>query len=329
MSLLRSPLIHFLALGVLLFAAQSAWTTRLGSESASRPTIEISPERLATLETEFIAQAGHQPTRADRARLLQQEIDDEILLAEARALGLHERDGGVQTRLIQKMLFLDGEARLEDAPALLERARALELDRGDIVVRRILIQKMKLLGSALRQDERPNVAAIEARYAEQRDVLREPDRADLVHVFFSSDERGESARPQALDVRQKILGASIDPEKAIAFGDPFPLGHRLGQRAERDLVRSFGAGFGPAVRAIPTGTWSEPIESAYGVHLVFVASRTPGRIPPLIDVEDQIRRTLEHERQQAKFAAFQQSLRARYDVAMPESRAPESPEEIE
>jgi hypothetical protein len=39
------------------------------------------------------------------------------------------------------------------------------------------------------------------------------------------------------------------------------------------LAARLGAGFAEAVSELPTGIWSEPIQSSYGLHLVWVHER--------------------------------------------------------
>jgi len=204
LSWIRSPLLHFLSIGMALFVADGlrealvpftrfatfAPFLPLATEQDPAPLqIEIDAARLDMLEQGFVTQMGRAPDPDESVRLLAAEVDEEILYREALARGLLERDGGVQTRLIQKMLFLDGAAGIENAGELLRRAKQLGLDQDDIVVRRILVQKMRLFGSTLEESERPSWESIAARYAQTREAFREPDRISFVQVFLSADER--------------------------------------------------------------------------------------------------------------------------------------------
>jgi hypothetical protein len=316
LSLLRSPLIHFLALGILVFVANEVWETLRVAQNSGPRRIEIDAARVETLEREFTTQMGRAPNADEVAGLLEAEIDEEILYQEALSRGLLERDGGVQTRMIQKMLFLEGKTEIEDAGALLDRAMKLELHQDDIVVRRILVQKMRLLGSMLDAKERPTDEEIASRYAETRETLREPDRISFGQVFLSADERRDSTLEDARALRARLESESIDLDSAVTLGDPFPLGYRFVRRSERDLARSFGARFGMRALEIELRRWSEPIESAYGQHLLWVESRETGESPPLDAVADRIRRELEREFEAAKLEALLGDLQNRYEVVV-------------
>lgn len=318
--ILRAPLVHFLLLGALLFAADALRRAEAPDEASPDRRIALDDDALAELHGNFVRSAGRPPSEAELARLVEARVEEEILYREALARGLLERDGGVQTRLIQKMLFLEGGAGIEQAPALLERARALGLHEDDVVVRRILVQKMRLLGSTLSPEERPSEAEVREAYHREREALRMPDRVDLRHAFLSADRRGEALARDAAQLRTRLL-AEPDPGSRT-LGDPFPLGHQLTGRSQDDLTRSFGGDFGARVFALEPGAWSEPIASAYGLHLVRVDARAKGRVPPFEAVAERLRLELEQVRREARLDALLSDLRSRYEVVLP-TRSPD------
>lgn len=316
-ALLRSPLLHFLLLGILVYAAQAfTWASAVDEEVDRQ--IEIEASVLAALEERFVETVGRRPNRDELDRMIAAEVEEEILFREAVARGLMERDGGVQTRMIQKMLFLEGDATIDEAPALLARAIELGLHREDVVVRRILVQKMRLLGGRLTDDQAVTPSDLERRYANDRDRLRAPDRVTFSQVFVSRD------RPEPALERARALLGTLESTRATATegparGDPFPLGHHLTGRARHDLDRTFGAHFGEAVfeAAETPGRWRGPIESAYGFHLVRVEGVEAGAVPDLDLVADRLRLEIEEERREANLEALLSDLRARYRVRTP------------
>ncbi|MFK7898759.1 MAG: peptidyl-prolyl cis-trans isomerase [Myxococcota bacterium] len=327
MRLLRSPLLHFILLGIALFAASRSWNAGgdgRAEDSHNTQTLLIDVGRQTELQNTFFEQMGRPPTDGEWRGMLAAERDEEILYREALARGLLERDGGVKTRLIQKMLFLEGRADLEEAPELLERAVALKLHEGDIVVRRILVQKMRLLGSTLDASSRPAESEIMAAYRDRAEALREPDRRSLFHVFFSADRRPDSAAKDAETVLAKLRRpdktAVTDLHESVsmlaALGDPFPLGHAFDLRSQHEIERNFGARFGAAVFNAEVGAWSLPIESAYGIHLVRVEQSEPGEIPALERVRDRIRHQLDQERREEQLEALLSDLRTRYEMVV-------------
>lgn len=326
----RAPLLHFLVAGALLFglragmrgalpdveAASGAGPARSSSaaeEAASR--IVIDAAWLDEIQREFEGETGRRPTRDELDRLVAGVADEARLHREALARRLDESDGAIAIRLVQKMRFLDDDAAREEPARLIERARALGLDREDFVIRRILVEKLRLEAMTLAPGERPSDAELARRHAERGESLREPERRSLVHVFFSRDRRGTEASDAARALAAE-LQASRDEGAASARGDPFPLGRSFALRTRAELERTFGGELAAHSFALPQGRWSDPVDSAYGVHLVRVDEIVPGEIPPFETVRERLRLELEEEFRARKLAALLAELRTRYEVAV-------------
>ncbi|HPG28921.1 MAG TPA: peptidyl-prolyl cis-trans isomerase, partial [Myxococcota bacterium] len=85
--MLRSPLLHFLIAGALLFALQSAW-----SRVPETPVVEVRQSDVDEQLELFRLQLGRPPT-PEEARAVARQVEDEaIWLAQAFDLGLHEID---------------------------------------------------------------------------------------------------------------------------------------------------------------------------------------------------------------------------------------------
>jgi len=101
--LIKDPLVHFLAIGVALFAV-SAW--RGQSVSAGREQIVVTAEQVTQARAAAAVLQGREPTREELQKLVEPTVRDEIMYREALALGLDENDDEVRRRLIEKMSYL-------------------------------------------------------------------------------------------------------------------------------------------------------------------------------------------------------------------------------
>ena len=54
------------------------------------------------------------------------------------------------------------------------------------------------------------------------------------------------------------------------------------------LTRLFGSSFAQTIQSAPLQIWSQPIESAFGVHLVKVAKRRESRAPKFEDIRGDV-----------------------------------------
>ena len=101
--LLKDPLVHFLAIGLALFAV-AAW--RGQSVSTGRQEIVVTAEQVAQARAAAAVLQGREPTPEELAALIEPTIRDEVMYREALALGLDENDDEVRRRLIEKMSYL-------------------------------------------------------------------------------------------------------------------------------------------------------------------------------------------------------------------------------
>jgi hypothetical protein len=103
--LLREPLIHFLALGAILFFAWSRMNHNRQFSPAARQ-VHIGPGEVAWLKETWARQWQREPTREELRGLVMDYLREELLAREARAMGLEENDTIVRRRLAQKLEFL-------------------------------------------------------------------------------------------------------------------------------------------------------------------------------------------------------------------------------
>jgi hypothetical protein len=101
--LLKDPLVHFLAIGLVLFAI-SAW--RGEAPSTGRERIVVTAQQVADARAAASALQGREPTSEELATLIEPTVRDEVLYREALALGLDENDDEVRRRLVEKMSYL-------------------------------------------------------------------------------------------------------------------------------------------------------------------------------------------------------------------------------
>jgi hypothetical protein len=213
--------------------------------------------------------------------------------------------------------------RFVDEEVLYREAVALGLDRGDPIVRRRLAQKMVFVAEdgAAREPADAELAAYLAAHA---DRYCEAGRASFRHVFLGRDRRGPAAEADA----RQLLAALQGGAPAEAAGDPFLQGAAFARRTAAEIEAVFGAAFAAALPAAPLGTWSGPIASSFGVHLVRVEAREPGGLPPLAAVRGRVRADLLDERRGAAVREMRERLRARYHVEIqaPAARVAGGPE---
>ena len=99
-SLLRSPLLHFVVLGVLVFAVYTRFGSRTETESKE---IVVSAQQIELLQSLWERQWRRPPTPQELDGLIQSFVREEVLYREAVAMGLDRDDTVVRRRLAQKI----------------------------------------------------------------------------------------------------------------------------------------------------------------------------------------------------------------------------------
>jgi len=124
--LLREPLLHFFAIGALLFALYGS----LGRGQDAPEEIVVDRARLESLAAGFARVWQRPPTPEERRALVETWVREEILYREGVALGMDRDDPVVRRRIAQKMDFLaDGQAPA--APSEVELQAWLEAHSDD------------------------------------------------------------------------------------------------------------------------------------------------------------------------------------------------------
>lgn len=122
MAFFKEPFFHFAVLGAAIFV----WFSVQQPDQINTPEADeiiVSEQVFSALASRFHAQMQRGPSSDEAQALMDQYVRSEVLVREARALGLDNGDGVVRNRLVQKMAFLMTSAAQSAVPedAVLEQ----------------------------------------------------------------------------------------------------------------------------------------------------------------------------------------------------------------
>ena len=199
--------------------------------------------------------------------------------------------------------------------ALFREGVALGVDQGDTVIRRRVRQKMDLFVDDLVDSGEIPEAALEAWLAEHPESYAQPARFTFRQVYLNPDRRGEALSTDAERMLAELrsTGGTLDSRE---LGDRSLLEHAYADYRTDIVASSFGQAFADDLTRLPTGEWSGPVESAFGLHLVFVDATTPGRLLALGEVRDEVERDWSHAQRQEASNLFYEEVMLRYDVTV-------------
>lgn len=195
------------------------------------------------------------------------------------------------------------------------QALALGLDRDDSVIRRRLRQKLEFVAEAQGVIAEPSDGELLAYLRAHEDAYRVDGRISFVHIYLDSERHGDrlTTDAEALLSDLRARRPAADP---TALGDPTLLERVFENASLREVAAQLGDGFAARIAQLPTGQWDGPVPSAYGAHLVLIRERSEGRVPPLEEIRDAVRRDWMNARRIAAREEHYQRLLRQYAVTI-------------
>jgi hypothetical protein len=232
---MREPLLHFILIGAAIFACYKIASKPAAAPDTARAAslhIVVDEAKLHELMIQFEQNQGRAPTRAELSQLVDDWVKEEVLCRSALAAGV---------------------------------------DRNDPVIRQRLVNLMQWYLAGEGADGEPGQDSLRRYY--EADPARATNILVFEQIFFNPAVRDSvlmTAR-KTLDLLQ--AGKLTGPEAVMARGDPLAAGgdkvtEELQQGRAEDLATNFGMPFIELVRRMPLDSWSGPVQSSRGWHLV-------------------------------------------------------------
>ena len=242
------------------------------------------------------AQVGRGPERRDR--LIVGEAEVERLATTfgrtwMRPPTRSELDGLIEDFITEEVLYRE--------------ALEIGLDRNDLVIRRRLRQKMEFLAQDL-TDPTAEDEQLQSYLGEHTERFREPERWSFRQVFFDPDRGGEAR------AAEQLIQLRADPDGADSVGDSTLLPRTFERASAREIDGTLGEGFAALLADAETGVWSGPYASSFGLHLVRVRDREPGRLPSLDEIRPVVEREWSATQRRELNERFVRGLRDRYEI---------------
>jgi parvulin-like peptidyl-prolyl isomerase len=244
---------------------------------AGTTEIVVGEARIRNLVQNFRRTWQRPPTEEERDGLIEAHVREEVFYREALALGLDRDDAIIRRRLQQKVEFVSEEAAALAKPTDEELAKYLDA---------------------------------------HADAFRIEPRATFVQVYLDPRKRGATLEADAKRLLQALNAAGHNADAARAGDGLMLLEPRYENATQAEIARLFGAEFAAALVGQPTATWSGPIRSGYGAHLVRVESVIQGGMPALADVRPLVEREWTNAKRKELSSAFYEKLRAKYQVTV-------------
>jgi len=253
-------------------------------EDMAPQKIVVTEGRVQNLQDTFNRRWKHPPTEEELLDLIHSYIREEVLYREAKRLGLDRDDSIIRRRLRQKIEFLSQDIATLPVPT-------------DEELNHFLV-------------EHADRYRMESRYSFSQVYLapntsRKPLEADIKHLLNVLNE-GEAVPNLAL------------------LGDMLGLPSRIEDKTGDEVARLFGQPFTAELDKLATGRWQGPVYSGFGVHLILLENRDPGRLLSLEEAREQVVGAWAIDQRERANEEWYESLLARYDIKIQHIVPPDS-----
>jgi parvulin-like peptidyl-prolyl isomerase len=219
------------------------------------------------------------PGEEDRRRVLDRLIDEELLVQRGFDLGLARHDRRVRAELVSALI-----------ESVVAEVGAREADPEEI----------------------------ERFYETERGFFARPGRLRVRRVLLRAEAGGEEALARAREAAQRI-GAGDDPDVvATQLGDEEIAAVPDALLPPAKLREYLGPAALEVALTLEPGRPSEPLPAPGGWQVLVVAEREPETLPPLAEIEPEVRAEWRRRAGDAALRAYLDELRAAADVRIAE-----------
>lgn len=207
--------------------------------------------------------------------------------------------------------------RLIDEELLVERGLELGLAEHDVTVRKGISAAMIDAVVAEAETVEPSAADLAAFWEEHRDLFARPGRLRLRQVWVrapGTDDGAALARARAAAARlrageelARVRDALGDPEVVPLPDGPLPPGKLLDYLGPTALRTALG---------LDVGGVSDPVRSSSGYHVLQVVERVDGTVPVLDEVRDEVRAEFRRRAGDRALRAYLDDLRSRAEIEL-------------
>lgn len=238
--------------------------------------------------------AGREESLNDKD-LLQRLIDDKLANQEAVKLGIEvsdkEIDGAVEDVLAQNRMELETlKARLAEQGVTFADYRTKIAEQ---------IRRLKLTNRTVRSRVNIDQSRMQAYYSQHRDEFTDVPKLRLVQAVFT----GPRAVTEANQIYRKgaLTREDFDAAVKAAQASVKELGLLTTDRMDPE--------FGRIIAPVEAGQTTPPMQTIFGVQLIYVQERLPARIKSFEEVRGEIEERLGREETERQFAKWLKELR--------------------
>lgn len=193
---------------------------------------------------------------------------------------------------------------------LYREALALNLDKDDVIIQRRLAQKLRFLNEDIVDEREISEENLVRYYRDHATRYVTSSTYTFQHIYFSAED--PKAKEKAAVTLVSLSEVNHEPWESL--GSPFILGRYFKNQTSTTLKHQFGQEFMSALGVLELKKWIGPVESGYGLHLIYLEGFVPGHLPSYETLETQLLEDYRAANRKQSFEAFLDRLVEKYPV---------------
>ena len=193
---------------------------------------------------------------------------------------------------------------LVEEEILYREALNLGLDQDDKIIKRRLAQKISFLKQESIVDTPSNNELLDYFNNNKDKYFIEPTFT-FTHYYFSNENDALERSNEAINHISKNLDVS---------SDPFFLGKNFVDVSLKSIKSDFGENFATYFNSFKINEWSDPVESAYGYHIILVINSNDGYYPEITMVLKQVEIDLLQSKRDKAVSEYLDNIKSEYKI---------------
>tara|TARA_B100000900_G_scaffold24775_1_gene19262 strand:- start:1915 stop:2652 length:738 start_codon:yes stop_codon:yes gene_type:complete len=193
---------------------------------------------------------------------------------------------------------------LVEEEILYREALNLGLDQDDKIIKRRLAQKISFLKQESIVDTPSNNELLDYFNNNKDKYFIEPTFT-FTHYYFSNENDALKRSNEGVNQISKNLDVS---------SDPFFLGKNFVDVSLKSIKSDFGENFATYFNNFKINEWSDPVESAYGYHIILVISSNDGYFPDITMVLKQVEIDLLQSKRDKAVSEYLDNIKSEYKI---------------
>lgn len=275
----KQPVIQFLLIGLLMFLVNTYIIQARSSGNEDEYIVYLSSGEVKSMEETWLSRWQRPPTEIEMEGMINQRVEETILFREAVKIGLNKNDNIIRQRLAQKLEFLSNDLVKPDSATAEE---------------------------------------VHAYFEQNIKTYTTPENITFTQLFVNPKIHGDLLEKEVNTRLSKLNNMDASSPKISRYGDQFSLQTYFPDKSQMELAKLLGSEFAGSVFELETDKWYGPVNSQYGVHLVYISHKNPAVVPEFETVKDLATEDIQRKRQIELNNLYIEGILSRYEVIIEE-----------